>query len=126
MSDAGLLGASIYSSQMKEIASLKIAYITNELAGLQTKAENLQEKKSEYEEVKKYLIGEDKEDTVQYRLVAAEIKDLDRQIESIEDEETNMTFLKEQWEVQDQNFASQATSFQTAADSSIKKSYSVK
>ena len=125
MSDAGFLMQAIFSNQMKEYSSLNIAYTTSELTRLERKVENLQDKKSEYEEVKSYLMGEDKDDTVQYRMVEAEIKELTRQIKNLEDEETDLNFLKQQEEAMSQTYASQASSFTTAANDAIRNSYSL-
>ncbi|MCQ2789896.1 MAG: hypothetical protein MJ229_05920 [bacterium] len=125
MSGTEFLTLQISSGIAKEYDSLNIAYVTNELSNLKSTVDKLEDQKSDYQEVSNYLIGKDKRDTVEYRLVKDEIKSIDKKLKELADEETDLNFLKTRYENLVQEDNAEEKSFQEAADKAIKSSFTI-
>ena len=125
MSGTEFLTLQISSGIAKEYDSLNIAYVTNELSNLKSTVDKLEDQKSDYQEVSNYLIGKDKRDTVEYRLVKDEIKSIDKKLKELADEETDLNFLKTRYENLVQEDNAEEKSFQEAADKAIKNSFRI-
>ena len=126
MSGTEFLTQAICSGMAKSYDSLNVSYIATELSNLQSAVQNLQGKKADFEEISKYLINKDKEDTVEYRLVKEEIKSIDKKIKDKQDEETNLNFLKTQYETLVQQDTAEENSFKAAAKDAYAKSFDLK